>query len=57
MKFGLPQGSVLGPQLFLIYIGHLNQAIKLCKVHHFADGTNFILASQSINLINMSTLI
>ena len=35
-----PQGSVLGPQLFLLYKNNLNQAVKFCKVHHFADDTN-----------------
>ena len=25
--------------LFLLYINDLNQAIKFCKVHHFADDT------------------
>ena len=37
---GVPRRSVLGPSLFLLYINDLNQAIKFCKVHHFADDAN-----------------
>ena len=45
---GVPQGSVLGPLLFLLYMNFLNQAIKFCKVHHFADGTNLLYLNNSI---------
>ena len=48
MKFGVLQGSVLGPLLFLIYINDLNQALKFCKVHRFADDTNLVHFSKSV---------
>ena len=47
IKCGVPQGSVLGPLLLLLYINDLNQAIKFCKLHHFADDTNFVTFRQT----------
>ena len=52
VEFGVQQGSVLGPLLFLIHINDLNQAIKFSRVHH-ADDTNLLLVDNSLKKINI----
>ena len=48
IKCGVLQGSILGHLLFLLHINDLNQAIKFCKVHHFADDTNLLYIFRQI---------
>ena len=44
---GVPQGSKLGPLLFILYINDLSQVIQYCKIHMFADDTLIYFAGTS----------
>ena len=51
-KSGEPQGSILGPLLFLIYINGLHIAIKYSKVHHFANDKNLLNFNICVKFIS-----
>ena len=53
VECGVPQGSILGPLLFLLYVNDMRAAVK-CKLLLYADDSALIVSGEDVSVIEQT---
>lgn len=57
VKCGVPQGSILGPVLFILYVNKLNKLNGINKMVQYADDTTLIQSASTIPSLEEQTYV
>lgn len=52
IKFGVPQGSILGPKLFSLYVNDFPDFITSGELYMFADDTTIFIVGDNIDTMH-----